>query len=151
MRQFSCLVLVLCAACTRPAQVVGPRGDAAGNDTGARCTAGDVQPKPAPQPEPMDLSSALATEESALIACMSLAQASDIYVTFVIDETGRARDVTVDGSTQGGAARCIRRALQRVSLRGARACPTTGEFILSGVPGRTRGPTSRAWLLRARQ
>lgn len=96
------------------------------------------------------MSSALATEQSALIGCMPLA-AGDVHVTFVVDEYGRARNVAVNGATQGGATRCIRRALRRVSLRGRRACPTTGEFILAGLPGRRRSSSGPAWMHRARQ
>ena len=95
------------------------------------------------------MSAALATEQSNLIACLPIATC-DLHVTFVVDVHGRAHDVAVNGDTQGGAARCVRRALRRVSLRGANPCPTTGEFILAGLPGQRRTPSGQAWMHRAR-
>lgn len=117
----------------------------ASNEVQNHCDAND------PQPELLDMSSALATQQSALISCMSVAGTTEMHVTFVVDIHGRARDVTVNGATQGGAARCIRRTLRRVSLRGRSECPTTGEFVIAGLPGRQRGATGRAWQSRMRR
>lgn len=162
------LAFVLASACAHPAATGNPHAPSA---TTPGISAPGLTPRTAPQtthetarihadarcageelqPELFDMSAALANEQNTLLDCLPIAATTELHVTFVVDVHGRARDVAVNGATQGGAARCIRRALRRVSLRGRRDCPTTGEFIIAGLPNRRRGATGRAWLDRARR
>lgn len=136
------MLLIALAACTRP----GPATPQAPLDP----EVADSCDRDRPQPELIDMSPALAPLQPAFTSCLDMAGSSQMHVTFVVDVHGRARDITANGTTLGGAARCVRWAMRRVSLRGPSACPTTGEFMIVGVPRSRRGPASRAWIERAR-
>ena len=117
----------------------GPADDVAAE---ARCDPND------PQPEGQEIDHVLSREFDTLSACVEFAYAQYTYVWFVIGRDGHARDVRVNGETQGALARCVTRGLQRLVFRPPGPCPTTAEFVIADSPFSGKGTGSRPWSAR---
>lgn len=133
-----CVVLVA-HACTLP----GSAGSSASRSPGAltdevagaqeRCDPNH------PQPEEHEIDHVLTREYDNLSACVRYAHAQYTYVRFLIGRDGHARDIRVNGDTQGALARCVARSLRRLVFRPSGACPTSAEFVIADSPFSGKG------------
>jgi hypothetical protein len=139
---FVACVVLLANGCTLPGSA-GPNANGAPGATDDVARAAEHCDPAKPLPEEQEIDHVLAREFDSLSGCLDFAYAQYTYVRFVIDRAGHARDVRVNGETQGALARCVARSLYRLVFRPPSACPTSAEFVIADSPFSGKGTGSR--------